>query len=426
MNAVIETTAANGLNLLAGQVFKKLYRKYSLPMRMRRDLEDGGSKSPQNILLDSLQLTLGSPKSLTKATSQSLLDLANSGLLDQLILLFGSNLDHSDAIKLVSYIHLSRGSENKSASNKFAEDLKTCLQTAISQFDSSTHEYWPLERSRMYQRDIADAAKKAGSLISTIVNSLTDNEGNWLTEVGVSSDVIAKGIYDHADPIAQYVRNTIQRLNTVDVHGPSGDVIHVPLDDIYVDVPVNFIDRKRGFIAYQELRTHLPRREIADNWNETLEYISKTVLLGDPGGGKSTLSRKLCCECGKLFLKGHSTFPIFIQLRTYIAKAGDDEDYSLVRYILDHVSSGILDSEYSIETTILYFLRIGSAFVVADGLDEVLTPSNRARVVKEINNFSKEFPLTSLLVTSRYVGYENHPLNDFNHFGVDNLNTRAI
>ena len=180
-------------------------------------------------------------------------------------------------------------------------------------------------------------------------------------------------------------------------------------------------------VHYQDLRGRLHRREIASNWQDTIEHVSKTVLLGDPGGGKSTLSKKLCYEYAKQFQEGNSTLPIYIQLRTYIAKAAEDEQYSLIRYVLENVDSASIDTETeSLRTSVLYYLRIGSAFVVADGLDEVLTPSNRARVVQEIRELSQSFPLATLLVTSRYVGYETNPLEGFTHLGMDHLNRSAI
>lgn len=427
MSTIVEAAAANSLTILADQFFRKLYQKYALPMRMRRDLRGSGSADSESVLLTALQKAFGNHGTLTEATNRALLDIANSGLLDQLISLMASDLGRSDAKELVSYIHLSRGSDNDTASIQFAEDLLTSLQTAFEHYNSNAlGQVPPVMRGRR-RRTLGDSAKRAATVISSLVNSLKDKDGNWLKEEEFSTTKIAERIDHHLDPLFAYVQSTIQTLNSVDVHGASGDVVQVELDDIYVDVPVNSIPRHGNFVNYQDLRRQLHRDEIANTWQDTLDHVSKTVLLGDPGGGKSTLSKKLCYERAKQFLNGHPTLPIFIQLRTYIAKAVDDDNLSLAHYMLDHVRSAILDKDDgSLQTIVLYHLRIGTVFVVADGLDEVLTPSNRARVVQEILKFSKEFPLATLLVTSRYVGYENHPLNQFTHLGVDHLNNNAI
>ena len=71
-------------------------------------------------------------------------------------------------------------------------------------------------------------------------------------------------------------------------------------------------------------------------------------------------------------------------------------------------------------------LIIGRCFLVFDGLDEVLTDSNRAKVTKEIREFAGKFVLSPILVTSRYVGYDNNRLSSFTHFGVSKLDDPTI
>ena len=77
---------------------------------MRRRLSGALPDDANSEVLDALQRALGNFKSLTPATNNSLLDLANSSLLEHLIAIFGSNLDHSNALSLLEYIHRSRGS----------------------------------------------------------------------------------------------------------------------------------------------------------------------------------------------------------------------------------------------------------------------------------------------------------------------------
>lgn len=394
---------------------------------MRKRLSGARPDDANSEILDALQRAIGNFKSLTPATNNSLLDLANSNLLEHLIAIFGSNLDHSNATSLLEYIHRSRGSLREEDSVQFAANMATCLKAIHESTLNKSITDITQDLLSNWHRRMDEDAKRAEAIINTTVQKLKDKSGNWIDRPDVSAESVAKQIEEDRDPLKNFVTSLKKTMNSVDVHGASGDVVQVPLDEIYVDVPVSFIDRKRNFNVYQDLRKNLPRHRIAEDWERTFDFVNTTVLLGDPGGGKSTLSKKLCLESCNRYLGGQSKLPIYIQLRTYISKAADDDRLSLKHYIVDFVSSTLVDADTrDVSSSILYHLRIGAVFFVADGLDEVLTSANRARVVQELAMFKKEFPLCQIMVTSRYVGYETQPLEGFTHLGVDFLNDNAI
>ncbi|UWQ59339.1 NACHT domain-containing protein [Leisingera caerulea] len=425
--AISEGLAVNGITALAGQISKRFIQRYYLPYRMRRRLAGRKDVTENEQILDALQRAIGNFKSLTPATNSTLLDIANSNLLEHLIAIVGSDLDQKNAMAVIEYIHRSRGGATRKESTDFAKNLSDCLRT-ISESTAETVRREASGNSLLtWQKRRDDDARRAESVINGILHKLQDKEGEWIEHAEVSAEIIAKKIEDDRDPLKSYVTALKRTMNSVDVHGASGDVVQVPLDEIYVDVPVSIIDRKKNFNPYQDLRKNIARHRVADDWERTLDFINDTVLLGDPGGGKSTLSKKLCLESCNRYLGGQTKLPIYIQLRIYIAKAVEDDRLSLKHYIFDLVSSSLVDAdEQDLTSTILYHLRIGAVFFVADGLDEVLTTSNRARVVQEITAFRKEFPLCQILVTSRYVGYETQPLDGFTHLGVDHLNNSGI
>lgn len=425
--AVSEGLVVNGITAIAGQISQRFVQKYYLPFRMRRRLAGRKDATENDQILDALQRAIGNFKSLTPATNSTLIDLANSNLLEHLIAVFGSNLDQDNALAVIEYIHRSRGSANRKDSKEFAKNLAVCLRTISETTAEALARELPEEVNSDSQKRRDDDARRAESILSAIIQKLQTKDGEWIEHAEISAELIAKKIEDDRDPLKTFVTALKRTVNSVDVHGASGDVVQVPLDEIYVDVPVSFIDRKRNFNPYQDLRKNISRHRVSEDWEGTFDFINSTVLLGDPGGGKSTLSKKLCLESCNKYLGGQTKLPIYIQLRTYISKAVEDDRLSLKHYIFDFVSSSLIDAdEQDLTSTILYHLRIGAVFFVADGLDEVLTTSNRARVVQEIASFRKEFPLCQILVTSRYVGYEAQPLDGFTHLGVDHLDDSAI
>jgi len=427
MTPVAEALFINGLSSVARQISRRFLQKYFFTFQMRRRL---GGKLPDDLnlkVLDALQRALGNFRSLTPATNSSLIDIANSSLFEHLVAIFGSDLDHSNAKSFIEYIHQSRGSVLEKDSVQFAQDLSVCLTLVHETIFDFTQEGIPNEFTGQIRRALDDDAKRADAIITNTIQKLKDKEGSWLQRPDVSAASVAAQIKESRDPIKNYVNALKKTMNSVDVHGASGDVVQVPLDEIFVDVPVSYIDRKRNFNPYQDLRTNISRYRVSNSWEETLEHIKLTVLLGDPGGGKSTLSKKLCLESCDRYIGGQTKLPIYIQLRTYISKAADDERLSLTHYIIDFISSTMLDENRNdISSTVMYHLRVGTVFFIADGLDEVLTSANRARVVKELAVFRKEYPLCQILVTSRYVGYETQPLEGFSHLGVDFLDDSAI
>lgn len=128
MTTIIESVAANGVAILATHVFRRLHRRYALPLRMGRALHAGEADPQEHILLEALNRTFGASGTLTTTTHKALLDIANSGLLDQLLPLVASDLDHTPAKDIATYVHMSRGSTDFSVSTQFAADLITCLR----------------------------------------------------------------------------------------------------------------------------------------------------------------------------------------------------------------------------------------------------------------------------------------------------------
>ncbi len=146
-----------------------------------------------------------------------------------------------------------------------------------------------------------------------------------------------------------------------------------------------------------------PEREIS-LWQLAAE-IDRSVLLGNPGGGKTTAANALMHDHA---VDSSDRVPFLVTLREFAAK--DPPERSVIGHI-----------EHRLETfyqcpappgLIGRILLTGRALVIFDGLDELLDTSRRSEISARVERFCAEYPLTRVLVTSRLVGYDQARLDD--------------
>jgi NACHT domain len=138
--------------------------------------------------------------------------------------------------------------------------------------------------------------------------------------------------------------------------------------------------------------------------DEFSRAIDRTVLLGDPGGGKSTAGAYLMYHASKT---SDGPLPLLVILREF-AK-GEVIDQPIAEYIVSRIANyyqcppppDVIES----------FLLSGKAIVIFDGLDELVDSTRRRDITARVEMFSERYPLTRILVTSRRVGYEQAQLD---------------
>lgn len=149
----------------------------------------------------------------------------------------------------------------------------------------------------------------------------------------------------------------------------------------------------------------------------------RMVVLGDPGGGKSTLAQKICYDLATHYedrlIAGRLLTPVPVLLRDYSSMKREDNT-SIVEFMQNEVTSKYQIPEGAPKGTFENLLHNGRILVVFDGLDELLDPHQRRGVRADIESFCNLFPSVPVIVTSRVVGYEQAPL-DPRRFSVCNL-----
>jgi hypothetical protein len=145
-----------------------------------------------------------------------------------------------------------------------------------------------------------------------------------------------------------------------------------------------------------------------------IDSIDRTVVLGDPGGGKSTVSRFIAYETAKEDAGGQ--IPYLVVLRKLPLAESAPES------IVEHINSR-LSTYYQCAAPAgctESVLLSGRAIVIFDGLDELLDVSQRKDVTERVELFAARYPLARVLVTSRRIGYEQAQLDPsiFTRYGL--------
>lgn len=151
------------------------------------------------------------------------------------------------------------------------------------------------------------------------------------------------------------------------------------------------------------------------------EEIDRTVLLGDPGAGKTTAANVLMHHHGS---DPELRVPFLVTLREY---AGQEAPGWSMAAFVEHK----LETFYQCPTPpglVMRLLLSGRALVIFDGLDELVDSARRTHVASMIERFCTEYPLTRVLVTSRLVGYDQARLDDrqFTCYRIDRFSDDPI
>jgi hypothetical protein len=178
---------------------------------------------------------------------------------------------------------------------------------------------------------------------------------------------------------------------------------------------------------------HPSRSELEFDWRvdpkvlQTITYsdlklsFSRVVILGDPGGGKSTICQNLCFDLAKQAASALASvnkptaqlqkFPIRVVLRTFEKARTVEPQLSLFDFIIRELKNHVSLEQAELRDALQYLLASGAAVLAFDGLDEILVTAQRREFVDLVTSFCNQHPLCPTLVTSRLVGYDDAPLS---------------
>jgi hypothetical protein len=189
-----------------------------------------------------------------------------------------------------------------------------------------------------------------------------------------------------------------------------------------VSLPRDYLE-KQGLDpeAEERLLAELRERWQAQERLPGLELLSrpdarKLVLLGDPGAGKSSLTRYVLLKLLEPLpapgdgddwrrpLEG--TWPVLVELRDLLAREAEGRCEDLIDYLAyTGETQGFGFDRAALEAQ----LRDRPSLIIVDGLDEIFSLQRRRAMVEEIIGLESRFPQARVLVTSRIAGFDARP-----------------
>lgn len=181
------------------------------------------------------------------------------------------------------------------------------------------------------------------------------------------------------------------------------------------------------------------RLETVDLAHAIRENI-RMVVLGEPGAGKTILTRFLALQFSGAILEnkvdvkdkdGHNygspRLPILVRIANYADAFSRNHNLALRAFILDSFGDVPVPRE-PLQMSLQTALDGGNALVLLDGLDEIVDVGDRVEIGRRIEQFVAACHLkTRCMITSRIAGYRIAPLaGDYTHFTLREMESTQI
>ena len=162
-------------------------------------------------------------------------------------------------------------------------------------------------------------------------------------------------------------------------------------------------------------REKLEEISITVSLTEALQSSTCLAIIGAPGSGKTTLLKYLALSFARRQARerlelAEDRLPIFVYLRDFgpfldAILESDDGPLLLLRFLSEQQKKTALYLNLP-DDFFAQQLQAGHCIVLLDGLDEVIDPGKRDRIIAMIAALAAHYPGNRFIVTSRPRGYE--------------------
>jgi NACHT domain len=214
--------------------------------------------------------------------------------------------------------------------------------------------------------------------------------------------------------LEQIATSLVRAYEYVRIDGPAQRSVDCEIDKLYVPAVLqrNDFSIRRGLTAssqgdrvYQEYKA-LP-------YVTALADVRQCVILGDPGGGKSTLAQRLCLDgLRRLQQNTNSQLYLRVEVRRLSLASAADAFGGLLRFVAKELARQcnlhLEDNEWL--DLVQHLLFFGRMVIVFDGVDEIVSAAKRRNIISDMKQFANRFLQNSFIFTCRRTDFIVTPI----------------
>ncbi len=237
-----------------------------------------------------------------------------------------------------------------------------------------------------------------------------------------------------------------------------------------LDEPGYYEEYAESILDYEPVVTSSKKVTQKVDLSQAVRENRYSIILGDPGAGKTTLMHYLALHFATAKRDGEERvtggenqedlgevrLPIFFRIADYAERLQeqDDSDLSLHDYLCQfyrqwetYFENGVVESvpqspssegkgdkeldnnncDNPIAQLLLEQMRLGHCLMLLDGLDEVFDQKIRRQIVQRIDKFVDAFSSNKFVITSRIAGYRDVKLSSrFSEFTIEDMSREQV